>query len=161
MALCHYSGRWQRYRALTWIFGFTCWHFCYCYLMAPPPLRAEADSRGVFWTGALPCWGSCRTWYLCGGAPASSPPRFPGEAERASGQESCGLPPLPFLLLLLLLLLHNPPTITAPLIVFPFLFMLLGYPHTPRPPCSPHPSLHCHRTWPASLFSAKWVLFKE
>lgn len=34
--------------SLTRIFGFTCWHFCYCYLMAPLHLCTEADSQGSF-----------------------------------------------------------------------------------------------------------------
>ncbi len=125
--------------SLTWIFGFTCWHFCYCYLMAPPHLRIEADSQGVLdqspvvlkdLQNMIPVWRSSSVLA----------PRFPGES-RARKLES----PLP----------HSPLHHCSSYRV-PISFVLLAHPHTPRL-LSP---LFTVSEPGRSLFSSKWVLFK-
>ena len=161
--------------SLTWIFGFTCWHFCYCYLMAPPHLPSEADSQGLLdWSPAvlkdllnlIPVWRSSSVLA----------PRFPGESQAGKVESRPPThthtqtppppppppPPLFFLLPSFFFLFFfpppppHPPPITAFLIMFPFLLCSLLYPHTPRL-LSP---LFAVSEPGRSLFSAKWVLFK-
>lgn len=130
--------------SLTWIFGFTCWHFCYCYLMAPPHLSTEADSQGVLdrspdvlkdLPNMIPVWRS----------PSVLAPRFPGErqAGKLDSPPSTPTPPPPSH--------HDCFSYRVPIS-----FVLLGYPHTPRL-LSP---LFTVSEPGRSLFSAKWVLFK-
>lgn len=61
-------------------FGFTCWHFCYCYLMAPLHLCTEAESQAVLdpspavlkgLLNLIPAWWSFSVLA----------PRFPGESQ--------------------------------------------------------------------------------
>lgn len=127
--------------SLTWIFGFTCWHFCYCYLMAPPHLPSEADSQGVLdrspavlkdLLNMIPVWRSSSVLA----------PRFPGESQ--AGKLESPPPPRPS------------PHHHCFSYRVPISFVLLGYPHTPRL-LSP---LFTVSEPGRSLFFAKWVLFK-
>lgn len=127
--------------SLTWIFGFTCRHFCYCYLMAPPHLSTEADRQGVLdrspavlkdLLNMIPVWRSSSVLA----------PRFPGESQAGK----LGGP------------LQPPPPSHRRCFSYrvPIPFVLLAYPHTPRL-LSP---LFTVSEPGRSLFSAKWVLFK-
>lgn len=96
------------------IFGFTCWHFCFCYIMAPLHLCTEAESQGVLdrspavlkgLLNLIPVWWSFSVLA----------PRFPGESQAGKLE-----PPT------------ATPTISLFLIMFPFAFVPLAYPHAPR-----------------------------
>lgn len=73
-----------RVSSWTSVFGFTCWHLCYCYLMAPLRQsgsldRSPAELKGLL--NMIPVWRSCSVLAA----------RFPGESRAGK------LPPLPLL----------------------------------------------------------------